>query len=129
PSFAPSTATSEKKTEKQENLVGKINNFISTDLGNITEARDILFMVWYTPLQVVICVAILGMGVLIISIPIPSLIGTMLNRVQTELMNVLRMIKLFAWETRVKQKVLEKREDELLWTKKRQLLQLLNMNA
>jgi hypothetical protein len=99
------------------------------------------------------------MGVLIISIPIPSLIGTMLNRVQTErmkrtdsrvqsiteckkfpkqdnftsdvwiVMNVLRMIKLFAWETRVKQKVLEKREDELLWTKKRQLLQLLNMNA
>ncbi|PVG02126.1 hypothetical protein CPB86DRAFT_772767 [Serendipita vermifera] len=153
PSVAPSTATSEKKTEKQENLIGKINNFISTDLGNITEARDILFMIWYTPLQIVICVwflysilgvaAILGMAFLVISIPIPSLIGTMLNRVQTErmkrtdarvqsvteFMNVLRMIKLFAWESRVKQKVLEKREDELLWIKKRQLLQLLNMCA
>jgi ABC-type multidrug transport system fused ATPase/permease subunit len=56
PSVAPSTATSEKKGEKQENLVGKINNFISTDLGNITEARDLLFMIWYTPLQIVICV-------------------------------------------------------------------------
>lgn len=30
--------------------------------------------------------AILGMGVLIISIPLPSLIGTLLNRVQTERM-------------------------------------------
>lgn len=39
------------------------------------------------------------------------------------------MIKLFSWETRVKQQMLEKREDELHWTKKRQLLQLLNMNT
>jgi hypothetical protein len=44
-------------------------------------------------------------------------------------MNVLRMIKLFAWEGKVKQRMYEKREDELLWTKKRQFLQLLNMNA
>jgi len=44
-------------------------------------------------------------------------------------MNVLRMIKLFAWEGKVKQKMYEKREEELLWTKKRQFLQLLNMNA
>jgi len=44
-------------------------------------------------------------------------------------MNVLRMIKLFAWEGKVKHRMYEKREDELLWTKKRQFLQLLNMNA
>jgi hypothetical protein len=44
-------------------------------------------------------------------------------------MNVLRMIKLFAWEAKVNQRMYEKREDELLWTKKRQFLQLLNMNA
>lgn len=100
------------------------------------------------------------MGVLIASIPIPSFIGTLLNRVQTERMkrtdarvqsitecklhsllrpnlsyeyftdmNVLRMIKLFAWEGKVSQRMYEKREDELLWTKKRQILQLLNMNA
>jgi len=39
------------------------------------------------------------------------------------------MIKLFAWEGKVKEKMYEKREEELLWTKKRQFLQLLNMNA
>lgn len=43
-------------------------------------------------------------------------------------MNMLRMVKLFAWEPKIKQKMLEKREEELKWIKKRQLLQLLNMN-
>ncbi|KIM25975.1 hypothetical protein M408DRAFT_330768, partial [Serendipita vermifera MAFF 305830] len=151
PSVTPSTVG--KSEKKRENLVGKINNFISTDLGNITDGRDLLFMIWYCPLQIAICVwflysilgvaAILGMAVLIVSIPIPSFIGTLLNRVQTERMkrtdarvqsiteylNVLRMIKLFAWEAKVKERMYEKREEELLWTKKRQILQLLNMNA
>lgn len=59
PSITPSTTSTTaaaKKDAKQENLVGKINNFISTDLGNITDARDLLFMVWYCPLQIAICV-------------------------------------------------------------------------
>lgn len=43
-------------------------------------------------------------------------------------MNMLRMVKLFAWEPKIKQKMLEKREEELKWIKRRQLLQLLNMN-
>jgi len=42
-------------------------------------------------------------------------------------MNVLRMIKLFAWEPKIKQQMLDKREEELKWIKKRQFLQLLNM--
>jgi hypothetical protein len=42
-------------------------------------------------------------------------------------MNVLRMVKLFAWEPKIKQQMLEKREEELKWIKKRQFLQLLNM--
>jgi len=42
-------------------------------------------------------------------------------------MNVLRMIKLFAWEPKIKQQMLEKREEELKWIKKRQFLQLLDM--
>lgn len=57
PSMTPSTTASAKdKDNKQGNLVGKINNFISTDLGNVTGARDFLFMVWYCPLQIAICV-------------------------------------------------------------------------
>lgn len=69
PSVAPSTTGSVKdkeKDKKQENLVGKINNFISTDVGNITDARDLLFVIWYCPLQIIICIwflyAILGVA-------------------------------------------------------------------
>jgi hypothetical protein len=43
-------------------------------------------------------------------------------------MNVIRMIKLFGWEKKVKRQVEEKREEELLWYKKRQILGLVNMN-
>lgn len=35
---------SEKKEEKSENLIGKINNLVTSDLNNIGEARDFLFL-------------------------------------------------------------------------------------
>lgn len=37
-------------------------------------------------------------------------------------MNVLRMIKLFGWEEKMSEKIAEKREEELGWLKKRQIL-------
>lgn len=41
-------------------------------------------------------------------------------------MSVLRMIKLFGWERRVKENVAEKREIELGWIWKRKMLNLIN---
>ncbi len=41
-------------------------------------------------------------------------------------MTVLRMIKLFGWETRVREEVTEKREEELVWVWKRKVLGLSN---
>ena len=41
-------------------------------------------------------------------------------------MSVLRMIKLFGWERRVKETVAEKREIELGWVWKRKVLNLAN---
>jgi len=38
------------------NLVGKINNLVTTDLGNIVDSRDFLLVVIYTPLQVGLCI-------------------------------------------------------------------------
>lgn len=43
-------------------------------------------------------------------------------------MNVLRMIKLFGWEPKINERVAEKRDDELRWIRRRQLLNLLNGN-
>ena len=41
-------------------------------------------------------------------------------------MNVLRMVKLFGWEQKINNRVAEKRDDELKFIKRRQLLNLLN---
>lgn len=44
-------------------------------------------------------------------------------------MNIIRMIKLFGWESRVSDEINEKRDDELRVLKKRQLMELLNINT
>lgn len=41
-------------------------------------------------------------------------------------MNVIRMIKLFGWEPKVKQEIDEKRSEELVWIKRRQYLDIVN---
>jgi hypothetical protein len=92
----PVDKSAASSTSTPSNLVGRIHNFISTDLGNIGDGRDFLFVIWYCPLEVAICVwflysilgmaSVLGMAVLVISVPLPSLVGAMVNRVQTERM-------------------------------------------
>ena len=41
-------------------------------------------------------------------------------------MNVIRMIKLFGWEPKVREEISDKREEELVWIKKRMILDLIN---
>lgn len=41
-------------------------------------------------------------------------------------MNLLRMIKYFGWESRMDAKVAEKRDEELLWVWKRSVLDITN---
>ncbi|KAG9103574.1 hypothetical protein FRC06_009826 [Ceratobasidium sp. 370] len=142
----------EEKDADSANLVGKINNLMSTDLGNITEGRDFLFVLIFSPVQIIISViflynilgwsAVVGMTAMVLSFPIPGKVAQLVNNVQvermkktdarvqgvTESMNVIRMIKLFGWEKKIKGQVEEKREEELHWYKKRQFLGLVNMN-
>ncbi|KAH7097252.1 hypothetical protein BKA62DRAFT_751274 [Auriculariales sp. MPI-PUGE-AT-0066] len=139
-------------SRKSTNLVGRINNLVTTDLNNITNARDFLFIVVYAPLQIVVCIwflyevlgaaSFVGLAAMIVTFPIPSWVATKVNaitkerakrtdaRVQevTEMMNLVRMIKLFAWERKVQDRLSEKREDELLWIWKTRILTLVNVN-
>ncbi|KAH7914592.1 hypothetical protein BJ138DRAFT_1143462 [Hygrophoropsis aurantiaca] len=134
------------------NLVGKINNLVTTDLNNITEGRDFMFIAIYVPLQVGLCIwflygilewaAIVGLLFMILLFPIPGYVAQRIQTVQlrkmdntdsrvqtvTETMNVLRMIKLFGWENKMNAKITEKREDELVWTWKQKILELINGN-
>jgi hypothetical protein len=50
-----SETSSKKKHSSADNLVGKINNLVTTDLSNITEGRDFLMAGKSQPLQVDVC--------------------------------------------------------------------------
>ena len=43
----------EEEETKGSNLVGKINNLMSTDLENMVEGRDFLLILVYAPVQIV----------------------------------------------------------------------------
>ncbi|KAG5648265.1 hypothetical protein DXG03_006224 [Asterophora parasitica] len=140
------------ESSSADNLVGKINNLVTTDLMNIVEARDFLLVLVYIPLQITLCIvflylvlgwsAFVGLATILLLFPIPGYVANRIQGVQvvrlkatdarvqtvTEIMNVLRMIKLFGWETKMNEKVAEKRDKELVWIWKRQILDLINGN-
>jgi hypothetical protein len=45
--------------EKGGNLVGKINNLVSTDLNNIIDGRDFLLVAVACPIQIALCIVFL----------------------------------------------------------------------
>ncbi|KAI9449922.1 hypothetical protein BJY52DRAFT_1215702 [Lactarius psammicola] len=148
----------DKELGDSGNLVGKMNNLVSTDLENIVDGRDFLLLVLYFPLQVVICVwflysilgwsAFVGMAVMVALFPIPGTVAGKIQKVQREAvkrtdarvqaatesevadkaMGILRMIKLFGWEPKIAARLGEKREQELKYIKLRQILNLINGN-
>jgi hypothetical protein len=55
----PSKKSDTKGHSSAENLVGKINNLVTTDLGNITDSTDFLLVVLYIPLKITLCITFL----------------------------------------------------------------------
>ena len=47
-------------------------------------------------------------------------------QVVTEVMNVIRMIKVFGWEKRIDEKIADKREEELAYQRKRVILEIIS---
>ncbi|KAF9481117.1 multidrug resistance-associated ABC transporter [Pholiota conissans] len=123
--------------KKDDNLIGRINNLVTSDLNNITGARDFLFLVWAAPLQIILCTLFLyrllgwssfiGTAFTILLIPAPGYAAKLTQDVQrkkmkktdarvqavTEVVNVLRMVKLFGWEEKMSKRIREARDDEL----------------
>ncbi|KAI0344119.1 multidrug resistance-associated ABC transporter [Trametopsis cervina] len=155
PSEASTAAASEKPKEASAgsgNLVGKLNNLVTTDLNNLVDGRDFLFVLVYTPLQIVLSVtfqyqilgwsAFMGLIVIVVMFPIPGYIAKLIQSAQvekmkktdarvqtvTETMNVIRMIKLFGWEPKTNDQLSEKRREELVYQRKFKFLELLNGN-
>ncbi|KAG8779615.1 hypothetical protein FRC12_024033 [Ceratobasidium sp. 428] len=137
------------------NLVGKITNLMSTDLKNISEGVDFPHVVLNAPIQIIVSivflynilgwrqVSIAGTVVMLVFTPVPFILSRRMSGIQAERMkktdarvqdvvesvNLIRMIKMFAWERKIKTQVTEKREEEIRSYKKRQYLGLVNIQA
>ncbi|KAH9166802.1 hypothetical protein EDB89DRAFT_2075433 [Lactarius sanguifluus] len=140
------------KAGGSSNLVGKMNNLVSTDLENLVGGVDFLHLILYFPLQMGICVwflhsilgwsAFAGMAVMVALFPIPGAVAGKIQKIQretakctdarvqaaTETMGILRMVKLFGWEPKIAARLAEKREQELGYIKLRQILIVINGN-
>ncbi|TRM65976.1 hypothetical protein BD626DRAFT_427540 [Schizophyllum amplum] len=142
----------EESHSSNEHLIGKINNLVTTDLNNLVDGRDFLFIILYIPLQITLCIiflykilgwsSLVGLATILLLFPVPGYVAKRIQDVQvarlkrtdtrvqtvTETMNVLRMIKLFGWEYKMSERVGDKREEELKWIWRRQILDMVNGN-
>ncbi|KAF8171621.1 P-loop containing nucleoside triphosphate hydrolase protein [Mycena galopus ATCC 62051] len=157
PSSASIKSTATKQTpkpkkqevkEREGSLIGKINNMVTTDLGNITDSREFLQLFISIPLQLALGIwfiyTLLGWSVwigvasIILLAPVPGYMAKVVQSVQkerlkrtddrvqsvSEAVNVLRMVKLFGWEEKMKGRIADKRESELIWIRKRRIIDL-----
>ncbi|KAJ7367252.1 P-loop containing nucleoside triphosphate hydrolase protein [Mycena albidolilacea] len=140
-----------KKPEEKKSggsLVGKINNLVTVDLGNIVDSRDFLVLVIFIPLQIALGIWFLyvllgwsvwvGVASIVLLAPLPGYMAKLVQSVQkerlkrtdervqsvSEAVNVLRMIKLFGWEEKMKTRIGDKRDSELVWIRKRRIIDL-----
>ncbi|THU95701.1 P-loop containing nucleoside triphosphate hydrolase protein, partial [Dendrothele bispora CBS 962.96] len=151
PSGGAAPGEDDKKKSSAANLVGRMNNLVTSDLQSIVDARDFGMLVVYTPIQIVLCIiflyqvlgwsSFLGLATIIILFPLPGYLAKLVQRAQkakmkktdarietvTETMNVLRMVKMFGWERLMNERIAAKREEELTYIKRMRLLDLATM--
>ncbi|KAJ7578270.1 P-loop containing nucleoside triphosphate hydrolase protein [Mycena floridula] len=135
------------------NLIGKLNNLVTTDLENISQGQQFLRVFLYVPTSIVVgayflymilgWAAFAGLAVMVLMLPIPGLIGRALQRAKktqllktdarvqtvTETLNVLRMVKMFGWERKLKDKLEDKREEELVYVMRGRVLDMMNQSV
>ncbi|WRT65691.1 uncharacterized protein IL334_002636 [Kwoniella shivajii] len=137
-------ADEEAKKSTGQGLAGKINVLMAADIDTVLNGRDLALIFVYTPIQLALCVfllyrilswsALVGMLTIVITLPVPGLITKLSTQFQTkrmeatdsrvdsitEAIGALRMIKMFGWEDRVKERIAAKRETELhlIWQRR-----------
>ncbi|ESO91182.1 hypothetical protein LOTGIDRAFT_153611 [Lottia gigantea] len=122
--------------------VGEIVNLMAVDCQRIQDAACYTFYVWSIPFQVAIAVYLLwstmgpsslaGLVVLILLVPVNAIVATKQFKYQkenlqykdkrikltSEVLEGIKVLKLYAWECVFKQKILEMRKQELSILKK-----------
>ncbi|KAJ6593376.1 P-loop containing nucleoside triphosphate hydrolase protein [Mycena capillaripes] len=141
---SPSSGSGNKDT------MGKLMNLVTSDLSNITAMVDVWLVLVFAPVQIALSTwflyailgwsALVGLAVMVACLPLPAYLTVRLMRgvqvsrmkrtderiqVVTETMAILRMIKLFGWESRMRGRMTEKRELELQAIRKDKMLSLI----
>ncbi|XP_067859323.1 multidrug resistance-associated protein 1 [Heptranchias perlo] len=122
---------------RKTSTVGEIVNLMSVDAQKIMDLITYLNMVWSAPLQVILAMYFLwqnlgpsvlaGVAVMILLVPINGVIAMKTKNLQVtqmkekdnriklmnEILNGIRVLKLYAWELAFKEKVLHIRQKEL----------------
>ncbi|KAJ7125203.1 P-loop containing nucleoside triphosphate hydrolase protein [Mycena epipterygia] len=130
--------------------MGNLMNLATSDLANITAVVVVWLVLLYAPIQVGLSTwflysilgwsAIVGLAVMVACLPLPAYLTLRVMRgvqvarmkrtdervqVVTETMAILRMVKIFGWESRMKKRMTDKRKLELQAIKKDKLLSLI----
>ncbi|RCH98429.1 ATP-binding cassette, sub-C (CFTR MRP), member 9, partial [Rhizopus stolonifer] len=128
---------------RQQSTVGEIVNHMSVDAQRLMDLCTYFHIVWSGPFQIVIALCFLyntmgpstgaGVGVLLLSIPLNTIIARKMRALQktqmgnkdarvklmNEILNGIRVIKLYAWETPFLEKINYIRNDLELATLKK----------
>ncbi|EJF61844.1 P-loop containing nucleoside triphosphate hydrolase protein [Dichomitus squalens LYAD-421 SS1] len=138
-------------SEKQGNLVGRLNNLVASDLENVRQGNKMWLQLFVkVPILIVANIsfvygvlgysALIGLASIIALLPVPGYLSKRIQRYQiekmnktdsrvqliSEILNVIRMIKLFGWEPRVAGQVKARREAELKLLRKSRFVELVN---
>lgn len=125
-----------------DHSIGQITTMISTDATRLDTFAALMNYIWIAPIQIAICIgllihnlgvsALVGLGVLIFSFPIQTIFIVIIMeqrkkgvkitdskiRLVTEVLQGIRLIKLFAWEEFYKQQIIHLRTREVATLKK-----------
>ncbi|GFR98147.1 multidrug resistance-associated protein 1 [Elysia marginata] len=122
---------------KKETTVGEIVNLMSVDCQRMQDVTGYLWMLWSAPLQISLALYLLwgtlgpstlaGLAVMLLLMPLNGLIAAKQRKYQiqqmkfkdqriklmTEVLNGMKVLKLYAWEPSFQEKVEEIRQEEL----------------
>lgn len=143
-------AISLNPTGRSEHSSGKLSNMISSDCENLQQVCGGLLTLWSSPIRIIVAVylleqllgpaAFVAVGVIVICVPIQKQLVKMTVkylkkslkstdervRLGTEVMGAMEIVKCYAWENSLNERVMTTREKELYWIRKRQILSSIN---
>uniref|UniRef100_A0A672I6Q9 ATP-binding cassette, sub-family C (CFTR/MRP), member 2 n=1 Tax=Salarias fasciatus TaxID=181472 RepID=A0A672I6Q9_SALFA len=122
---------------RKESTVGETVNLISADAQRFNDVTNFIHLLWSCPLQIIISIAFLwielgpsvlaGLAVMVLMVPINGLIANKIEnmkfkddrlKVMNEMLNGIKILKLYAWEPSFQAQAEGIREKELKVMKK-----------